>query len=53
MSFPSWPCLHRWLEVRSEQVRNEGALCPVCKAGISKENVIPVYGRGGSRDDPR
>ena len=48
-----WPCLHRWLEVGNDQVRTEGSLCPVCKAGISKENIIPVYGRGGSREDPR
>lgn len=28
--------------------------CPVCKAGISKENVIPLYGRGRSAQfDPR
>lgn len=27
-----------WMESRSE--------CPVCKAGISVENAIPVYGHG-------
>lgn len=27
--------------------------CPVCKAGISVENVIPVYGRGAESADPR
>jgi len=43
-----WPCLHKWFEVRGD-----GAVCPVCKAGISRDNVIPVYGRGGSREDPR
>ncbi|XP_054715809.1 E3 ubiquitin-protein ligase RNF185-like [Uloborus diversus] len=43
-----WPCLHRWLETRpSRQV------CPVCKAAISREKVIPLYGRGGSKQDPR
>ncbi|KFM80680.1 E3 ubiquitin-protein ligase RNF185, partial [Stegodyphus mimosarum] len=43
-----WPCLHRWLETRpSRQV------CPVCKAAISREKVIPLYGRGGSNQDPR
>uniref|UniRef100_A0A8C5Y0R1 E3 ubiquitin-protein ligase RNF n=1 Tax=Microcebus murinus TaxID=30608 RepID=A0A8C5Y0R1_MICMU len=30
-----------WLETRPE--RQE---CPVCKAGISRENVVPLYGRG-------
>lgn len=45
----SWPCLHQWLETRpSRQV------CPVCKAAISKEKVIPLYGRGTSKqEDPR
>ncbi|XP_068106415.1 E3 ubiquitin-protein ligase RNF5 [Hyperolius riggenbachi] len=44
-----WPCLHQWFETRPE--RQE---CPVCKAGISRENVIPIYGRGDSKQqDPR
>lgn len=34
-----WPCLYRWL-------RNGHNVCPVCKAGVSRENVIPLYGRG-------
>lgn len=29
------------------------AECPVCKAGISDDNVIPVYGRGADAVDPR
>uniref|UniRef100_H2ZVA3 RING-type E3 ubiquitin transferase n=1 Tax=Latimeria chalumnae TaxID=7897 RepID=H2ZVA3_LATCH len=45
----SWPCLHRWLETRPD--RQE---CPVCKAGISRDKVIPLYGRGSSsQQDPR
>ncbi|XP_060706876.1 E3 ubiquitin-protein ligase RNF5-like [Hemiscyllium ocellatum] len=45
----SWPCLHQWLEMRPN--RKE---CPVCKAGISQEKVIPLYGRGSSsQQDPR
>ncbi|XP_075042613.1 E3 ubiquitin-protein ligase RNF5 [Mixophyes fleayi] len=44
-----WPCLHQWLETRPEHQD-----CPVCKAWISRENVIPIYGRGdSSRQDPR
>lgn len=27
--------------------------CPVCKAGVSVENVIPVYARGADAVDPR
>ncbi|KAJ0397610.1 hypothetical protein P43SY_003494 [Pythium insidiosum] len=34
-----------WMANRSD--------CPVCKAGISEENVIPVYGRGAEAADPR
>ncbi|KAI1721432.1 zinc finger, c3HC4 type (RING finger) domain-containing protein [Ditylenchus destructor] len=43
-----WPCLHTWLETRPNR-----PLCPVCKATISKEKVIPLYGRGGKDTDPR
>ncbi|XP_074873809.1 E3 ubiquitin-protein ligase RNF5 isoform X1 [Carettochelys insculpta] len=44
-----WPCLHQWLETRPE--RQE---CPVCKAGISRDKVVPLYGRGSaSQQDPR
>ena len=38
-----WPCLYRWL--------NTGhTTCPVCKAGVTKENVIPVFVRGDDTD---
>lgn len=44
-----WPCLHRWLETRPTR-----PMCPVCKAGISKDNVIPIYGRDNhNQTDPR
>ncbi|CAL9690808.1 unnamed protein product [Knipowitschia caucasica] len=44
-----WPCLHQWLETRPSRQQ-----CPVCKAGISRDKVIPLYGRGSSsQDDPR
>lgn len=39
----------QWLETRPD--RQE---CPVCKAGISRENVVPLYGRGSQKpQDPR
>jgi predicted nucleic acid-binding Zn ribbon protein len=41
-----WPCLYRWLQ--SQQ--NSNVQCPVCKAGIQKDKIIPIYGRG--RDTP-
>lgn len=40
-----WPCIYQWIE--------RSTLCPVCKAGITKENVIPIYGRGQEKKDPR
>ncbi|XP_071790525.1 E3 ubiquitin-protein ligase RNF185-like [Asterias amurensis] len=44
-----WPCLYQWLETRPNR-----QTCPVCKAGISKESVTPLYGRGSSKQqDPR
>jgi hypothetical protein len=33
-----WPCLFRWLKQKHE--------CPVCKARVSRQSVIPVYGSG-------
>lgn len=44
-----WPCLHQWLETRPTR-----QMCPVCKAAISKDKVIPLYGRGDTKqEDPR
>merc|ERR1719312_1822403 len=44
-----WPCLHQWLETRPNR-----QICPVCKAGISRDKVIPLYGRGNTdQKDPR
>jgi E3 ubiquitin-protein ligase RNF5 len=38
-----------WLETRPTR-----QLCPVCKAAISKEKVIPLYGRNSEKQqDPR
>lgn len=49
ISNSSWPCLHQWLETRSSR-----QVCPVCKAVISKDKVIPIYGRGNTKqEDPR
>lgn len=43
-----WPCLHQWLDTRPNR-----QLCPVCKSAISRDKVIPLYGRGGNDSDPR
>jgi len=46
----SWPCLHQWIvTLSSHQV-----LCPVCKAALNKDKIIPIYGHGNSKqEDPR
>lgn len=44
-----WPCLHQWLETRPYKT-----VCPVCKAAIDRDKVIPVYNRGNyAQQDPR
>ncbi|XP_060644769.1 E3 ubiquitin-protein ligase RNF185-like [Drosophila nasuta] len=43
-----WPCLHQWLLTRPNR-----KLCPVCKAAVDKDKVIPLYGRNSTRqEDP-
>ncbi|KAG2489419.1 hypothetical protein HYH03_012057 [Edaphochlamys debaryana] len=37
-----WPCLYRWMQVQSYGAR----ACPVCKAGVEIDKVVPIYGRG-------
>ncbi|GJQ75723.1 hypothetical protein Trydic_g17795 [Trypoxylus dichotomus] len=44
-----WPCLHQWLETKPNN-----QVCPVCKAVINKDKVVPLYGRGTTnQQDPR
>uniref|UniRef100_A0A914DUQ9 RING-type E3 ubiquitin transferase n=1 Tax=Acrobeloides nanus TaxID=290746 RepID=A0A914DUQ9_9BILA len=43
-----WGCLHQWLDTRPNRQS-----CPVCKSAISRDKVIPLYGRGGNESDPR
>jgi len=40
-----WPCLYRWMNTNH-------TTCPVCKAGVTQENIIPIFIKG-STDDPR
>lgn len=42
-----WPCLYRWLHTR-----HSDSTCPVCKAAVTQDNVIPIFIRG-STADPR
>jgi len=41
-----WPCLYKWLN------HSKKGECPVCKGGVTTNNVIPIYGRG-RHSDPR
>lgn len=44
-----WLCLYKWMRQRADSPQ-----CPVCKAGVDKRSVIPIYGRGRAEDsDPR
>jgi E3 ubiquitin-protein ligase RNF5 len=44
-----WPCLHKWIETKPNN-----QTCPVCKSAISREKVIPLYGRNSTdKKDPR
>ncbi|KAL8167641.1 hypothetical protein V2J09_009140 [Rumex salicifolius] len=43
-----WPCLYRWLHHHSQSQE-----CPVCKAIVQQEKLVPLYGRGKTSSDPR
>ncbi|XP_043711433.1 E3 ubiquitin-protein ligase RNF185-like [Telopea speciosissima] len=43
-----WPCLYKWLHIHSQSQE-----CPVCKALIQQEKLVPLYGRGKTPSDPR
>ncbi|KAH7277410.1 hypothetical protein KP509_39G049500 [Ceratopteris richardii] len=44
-----WPCLYRWL--RGHSTCHE---CPVCKALVEEDKLVPLYGRGNANSsDPR
>lgn len=41
-----WPCLYKWLHMHSRSQE-----CPICKAFIQEEKLVPLYGRGNSSTD--
>ncbi|KAH7567321.1 hypothetical protein JRO89_XS07G0052100 [Xanthoceras sorbifolium] len=43
-----WPCLYKWLHIHSHYRE-----CPVCKAVVEEEKLVPLYGRGKTSTDPR
>ena len=42
-----WSCIYTWMSQPRDVM-----VCPVCKSGISKESVIPIYTKENN-DDPR
>ncbi|KAH7576923.1 hypothetical protein JRO89_XS01G0176200 [Xanthoceras sorbifolium] len=44
-----WPCIYKWLHyqgISTEDQDQKQQQCPVCKAEISSETLVPLYGRG-------
>lgn len=44
-----WPCIYKWIHYQSVSPENsdyQQPQCPVCKAVVSKETLVPLYGRG-------
>lgn len=37
-----WPCVYQWMQLESISQKQ----CPVCKARLSQETLVPLYGRG-------
>lgn len=38
-----WPCIYKWMQSPTASPRR----CPVCKAPLSENALVPLYGRGG------
>uniref|UniRef100_A0ACD5ZL46 Uncharacterized protein n=1 Tax=Avena sativa TaxID=4498 RepID=A0ACD5ZL46_AVESA len=49
-----WPCIYEWLR-RDAEEEHAGCStrrpCPVCKAPLTLDSLVPLYGRGGSLSD--
>lgn len=48
-----WPCIYEWLQPAAESASSNNRSsarqqCPVCKATLSADSLVPLYGRGGS-----
>ena len=45
-----WPCIYEWLRLDADAGAGSSARrrCPVCKAAVSPDALVPLYGRGGS-----
>ncbi|CAL9769840.1 unnamed protein product [Musa acuminata subsp. burmannicoides] len=40
-----WPCIYKWMQVESISHHQ----CPVCKAHLSEDTLIPLHGHGSHR----
>ncbi|OEL31329.1 E3 ubiquitin-protein ligase RMA1H1 [Dichanthelium oligosanthes] len=46
-----WPCIYEWLRPDADAEDTGSSVrrrCPVCKAAVSPDALVPLYGRGGS-----
>ncbi|KAJ1280132.1 hypothetical protein BS78_04G208200 [Paspalum vaginatum] len=43
-----WPCIYEWLRPDAGAGSSARRQCPVCKAAVSPDALVPLYGRGGS-----
>lgn len=45
-----WPCIYEWLrpDAEADAMSSARRQCPVCKAAVSPDALVPLYGRGGS-----
>ncbi|KAF9666789.1 hypothetical protein SADUNF_Sadunf16G0265100 [Salix dunnii] len=50
-----WPCIYKWLHVKtsSPDTSQQQQSCPVCKAEISPNSLVPLYGRGPSSSESK
>ncbi|KAG8060107.1 hypothetical protein GUJ93_ZPchr0002g26812 [Zizania palustris] len=52
-----WPCIYEWLhpDVGADASNGARRFCPVCKAAVTLDRLVPLYGRGGgsSKKPPR
>ena len=50
-----WPCIYKWLHVKtsSPDASQQQPSCPVCKADISPNSLVPLYGRGPSTSESK
>ncbi|KQK00498.1 hypothetical protein BRADI_3g49870v3 [Brachypodium distachyon] len=47
-----WPCIYEWLRRRGhadDRSVSTRQPCPVCKAALTLDSFVPLYGRGGVR----